>query len=62
MVANLLTDGRPSKFTPRSDCKMLRETAKNPRATSHAPQTAACTDEVKVQDRAIRKSDQVCFV
>ena len=32
--------GRPSKFTPRSDGVMLRETEKNPRAASGPPQAS----------------------
>jgi len=35
-VANLPRSGRPSKFTPRSNCAMLKEITKHPRTK---PQT-----------------------
>ena len=37
-LSYLSRSGRPSKFTPRSECAMLRETLKNPRATSQTLQ------------------------
>uniref|UniRef100_A0A3Q0SLK0 Uncharacterized protein n=1 Tax=Amphilophus citrinellus TaxID=61819 RepID=A0A3Q0SLK0_AMPCI len=36
--ASLSGSGCPSKFTPRSDCAVLRETAQTPRATSQTLQ------------------------
>jgi len=51
-VANL---GRPSKFNPRSDCAMLRETVENPRATSQTLQASVSMLNVKVHDSKVRK-------
>ena len=41
-VASLPRSGGPSKFNPKSDHVMLRESANNPRLTSQTPQASAC--------------------
>lgn len=54
-TANLFRPGRPSKFSPRADRKMLKEVSKNPRMSSRDLQVALATVDVKVHESTIRK-------
>uniref|UniRef100_A0A9J7X170 Transposase Tc1-like domain-containing protein n=1 Tax=Cyprinus carpio carpio TaxID=630221 RepID=A0A9J7X170_CYPCA len=47
--------GRPSKFTPRADRKMLKEITKNPKISSQDLQQAFATVDVKVHASTVRK-------
>lgn len=52
--ASLPSSGCPSKFISRSDCPMLRGTAKNPRATAQTLQHSISTSNIKVHDSTMR--------
>ena len=54
-TANMPRSGRPSKFTPRADRKMLKEVSKNPKMSSRDLQQALATVDVKVHASTIRK-------
>lgn len=54
-TATMPGSGRPSKFTPRADRKMLKEVIKNPKMSSRELQQALATVDVKVHDSTIRK-------
>lgn len=47
--------GRPSKFSPRADRKMLKEVSNNPRMSSRDLQVSLATIDVKVHASTIRK-------
>lgn len=54
-TANMPRSGRPSKFTPRADRKMLKEVSKNPKMSSRDLQQALATVDVEVHASTIRK-------
>ena len=54
-TATMPRSGRPSKFTPRADRKMLKEVIKCPKISSRDLQQALATVNVKVHDSTIRK-------
>jgi len=54
-VVNLPRSGPTIKLTTRSDCAMLRETAKNPRTTFQTLQASVSMLNVNVLDSTIRK-------
>ena len=47
--------GRPSKFSPRADHKMLKEVSNNPKMSSRDLQVALATVDVKEHTSTIRK-------
>ncbi|XP_029106661.1 LOW QUALITY PROTEIN: serum amyloid P-component-like [Scleropages formosus] len=48
--------GQPSKFTLKSDCKILKEVAKNPQISSQALQVTLAAVGVNVHESSIRKT------
>lgn len=55
--------GCPSKFSPKSDCAALGETAKSPGATSDTLQASVCMLNIKVRESSTeerQKPQNVC--
>ena len=55
LVDYLHRNGRCRKFTQRSDCAILREIRKSPKATSQTPQASVSMLNVKVHNSKIEK-------
>uniref|UniRef100_A0A9J8B3Q1 Transposase n=1 Tax=Cyprinus carpio carpio TaxID=630221 RepID=A0A9J8B3Q1_CYPCA len=54
-TVNMPRSGRPSKFTPRADRKMLKEVTQNPKISSQDLQQALATVDVKMHASTVRK-------
>ncbi len=54
-VMNLPRSGRPPKISPRAQCKIIQEVAKNPEITSKELQAILALSKVKVHESTIRK-------